>query len=136
MKLCPICELNLIEDEKDSCSVCEKAKTSPQNGGSSRGGKTLSAYFQEEFTFKNQKGFYRGKLGFQAYNSKGYNVGIVFMCDDPRTPAFEHCELCIYAKYHTQYGEWHRIQSNGGRIKWTKLCEILKQNSKCTVFID
>ena len=96
----------------------------PCGGGN---GKARITYFQEEFTFTMQKAFYRGKIGFQAYNSKGENVGLVFMCDDKRTPAYEHCELCMYPAYYNQYGEWHRIQSHGGRIKWDKLCEILKQ---------
>jgi len=134
MKLCPKCNLNLIEDNENYCSLCDKT-TLEKNGGGGNG-KARTAYFQEEFIFTSEKAFYRGKSGFQAYNSKQEKVGLVFMCDDPRTPAYEHCELCIYDRYQNQYGEWHRIQSHGGRIKWSKLCEILKQKTKHKVFID
>ena len=136
MKLCPKCNLNWIEEEKDFCSICNNQKTITVNNGIGGGRKSLTAYFQEEFTFTNQRVSYRGKEGFQAYNMQGENVGIVFMCDDKRTPAYEHCELCIYEDYHTRYGEWHRITSHGGRIKWSKLCEILQQKTNHKIFID
>jgi len=136
MKLCLKCNLNWIEDEKEFCTICDNQKLLGGNNGIGGGGKNQTAYFQEEFTFTSQKARYRGKSGFQAYNSKGENVGLVFMCDDKRTPAYEHCELCMYPAYYNQYGEWHRITSHGGRIKWCKLCEILKQKEKHKVFID
>ena len=136
MKLCPKCNLNWIEDYKEFCTICANSESSISNNGIGGGGKHPAAYFQEEFTFTNEKIFYRGKVGFKAYNSKGQNVGLVFMCDDKRTPAYEHCELCMYPAYYNQYGEWHRITSHSGRIKWSKLCEILKQNTKYKVFID
>lgn len=101
-----------------------------------KGAKNPSVYFQEEFIFTNELGYNRGKNGFQAYNSKGENVGIVFMSGDKRTPAYGHCELCMYKPYYNRYGEWHRIQSRGGRIKWDKLCDILKEKETHKVFID
>ena len=136
MKICPKCNLNWIEEEKEFCAICDNQKRIIVNFPTGGGGKNPTAYFQEEFTFINQTAFYRGKVGFQAYNSKGENVGLVFMCEDKRTPAYEHCELCMYPAYYNQYGEWHRIISHGGRIKWCKLCEILKQKTKYKVFID
>ena len=136
MKLCPKCNLNWIDDKQAICPVCDDQKTVQRNHGIGGGAKISTANFQEEFTFTNQRAFYRGKEGFQAYNMKGENVGLVFMCDDKRTPAYEHCELCMYPAYYNQYGEWHRITSHGGRIKWSKLCEILKQKTKHKVFID
>ena len=136
MKLCLKCNLNWIEDENEFCAICDNQKQLVGNNGIGGGGKNPTAHFQEEFTFTMQKAFYRGKIGFQAYNTKGENVGLVFMCDDKRTPAYEHCELCMYPAYYNQYGEWHRITSHGGRIKWSKLCEILKQKTKHKVFID
>ena len=137
MKLCPICQLNWIENDQNSCIVCDKRNTNNKHNGSiGGGGKNQTAYFQEEFTFTSQKARYRGKSGFQAYNSKKENVGLIFMCDDSRTPAYKHCELCIYDIYQNQYGEWHRIQSHGGRIEWDKLCQILKEKAEYKVFID
>ena len=134
MKLCPKCNLNWIEDNENYCSLCDETTLEKKGGGGN--GKARTTYFQEEFTFTSQKAVYRGKSGFQAYNSKQENVGLVFMCDDKRTPACEHCELCMYPAYYNRYGEWHRITSHGGRIKWDKLCKILKKNLKYTVFID
>ncbi|MBR1975033.1 MAG: hypothetical protein IKA20_04210 [Clostridia bacterium] len=138
MKLCPICQLNWIENDQNSCIICDKTNTNNKHNGSIGGGgiKHPTAYFQEYFTFTNEKGYHRGKNGFQAFNSKGENIGIVFMTDVHKTPAYGHCELCMYPAYYNQYGEWHRITSHGGRIKWSKLCEILKSRTEYKVFID
>ena len=136
MKLCPICQLNWIEDTNTHCEVCENKNFAPKNNGGPGGIKHPSAYFQEFFTFKNESGYHRGKRGFQAFNSNGENIGVVFMTDVHKTPAYGHCELCMYPAYYNRYGEWHRITSHGGRIKWSKLCEILKEKAEYKVFID
>ena len=92
--------------------------------------------FHEHFTFKNEIAECRGKIGFQAYNSAGENVGIVFMEDAKNTPAFEHCTLCMYPAYYNRYGEWHRIRSHGGRIKWNKMEELMETIGHYQLFID
>ena len=137
-KLCPVCQTNWIDEQQEKCAVCSGMSQSlvSHNSSGGGGGKHPGVYFHEEFTFTKERAFYRGKFGFQAYNSKGENVGLVFECDVKKTPAYEHCELCIYEKYHNRYGEWHRIQSHGGRIKWSRLCELLKQKSEYRIFID
>ena len=129
MKLCPKCNLNWIEDDEDCCLVCRRNVTI-------RGGVGGRKPINEYFIIINQRAFYRQRNGFQAYNSKGENVGIICMCFDKRTPAFECCELCFYEKYHNRYGEWNRIQSNGGRIKWSRLCELLENKDKIKIFVD
>lgn len=137
MNLCPKCMLNWIDDTQKLCFICDNQQvTNTTKGGGAGGTKHPAAYFQEWFTFTNVRGYHRGKKGFQAFNSKGENVGIVFMTDVIKTPAYEHCELCMYPAYYNQYGEWHRIQSHGGRIKWSELCEILKHTATHKVFID
>ena len=95
MKLCPKCNLNWIEDEKEFCTICDNQKQLVGNNSIGGGGKNPTAHFQEEFTFTMQKAFYRGKIGFQAYNSKGENVGLVFMCDDKRIPMNIANFVCI-----------------------------------------
>ena len=92
--------------------------------------------YDEEFVITSERKDYRRKSGFKAYNSKNEQIGIVFMCDDPRTPAFEYCELCVYKEYVNRYGEWHRIKSYGTRIKWNRLCEILSKQQSFRLFID
>ena len=137
MKLCPKCGLNWIEDKEVLCSVCDQYTESITHRGDNVGGRKHPAvYFKEMFTIKSQMEYYRGKQGFQAYNSKGEKVGIIFMSDDLRTPAYGHCELCIYPAYQNQYGEWHRILSHGGRFKWDKLCELLSQRDEYKMYID
>ena len=133
---CPRCELNYIKEEEKFCSSClseinNKKRTRVQtiNG---KGYKL----FQEYFTFKNIMKSYRGKTGFVALNSENEEIGIVFMCDDKRTPSFENCELCIYSKFQNRYGEWHRIKSNGERIRWEHLEEILKSQGLYKVYVD
>ncbi len=133
MKLCPQCNLNWIDDTALICPLCSTEISSQKTGGSG-GGKKIN--YQEQFIFLNKKGFYRGKYGFLAYNSEGENIGIVYMCDDVDSPSYGHCELCNYKDYHNRYGQWHIIFSNGQRIQWTKLCEILENKAKHKVFID
>ena len=59
------------------------------------------------------------------------------MCtDDERTPAFNHCELCFFEDYQSKYGEWHRFTSNGERIKWSFLCDVLKKEGKYSCLVD
>lgn len=118
------------------CEICANKQFDRKNNGSIEGKKHPSAYFHEEFFFINKRACHRGKQGFQAYNSKDENIGIVYMCDDKDGPSYEHCELCMYSEYHERYGEWHIIKTHGGRIKWSKLCEILQKNGRYTVFID
>jgi hypothetical protein len=135
MKCCPICNLNLIEAEKDCCDICVNDMLLVNHKTINSKGKK-NPLFQEEFTFTNERKSYKGKTGYKAFNSKGDNIGIVYATDDERTPAFGHCELCIYPEHHNQYGEWHRIKSYGERIKWTTLCTFLEHNREYKVFID
>ena len=127
--------MGIFQTKKEIDTFCRIYIINPQIGDLKMR-KHPAAYYQEDFTFTNARGYHRGKQGFQAFNSNGENVGIVFMCDDKRILAYEHCELCIYSPFHERYGEWHIIKSHGGRIKWNKLCEILSQKSTLTLFID
>lgn len=92
--------------------------------------------FAETFTFTYEAASIRGKCGFKAYNSKGKNIGIVYMTDDKRSPAFGFAELCMLPNYYNTYGEWHRIKSHGGRVDWQVLCERLNKYGKCECYID
>ena len=137
VKQCPKCNLNWIEDHAPCCSVCnEETNAQTPQTGNVGGIKHPHARFSEVFTFTNELAELRGKIGYLAYNANGENVGIVFEEDNQHTPAFECCTLCMYPTYYNRYGEWHRIRSHGGRIKWNKLCEILSCKEKCTYFID
>lgn len=90
----------------------------------------------EDFTVTSAKGIYRGKSGFKAINSSQQNVGIIFMTDDKRGPAYGHCELCSFPNFQPKYGEWHRIKSHGKRIKWDDLYNYLQTHEKITIHID
>ena len=98
--------------------------------------KIMRKYFNETFKITNEKACVKGKCGFKAYNSQGEYVAIVFMTDDKRRVAYGNCEFCFYPKYKQKYGEWHRIISHGGRIKYSTLCEILKKQSSYCIFVD
>lgn len=134
--LCPKCNLNLIDDNANCCDDCNQTTTAqtPRNGGVD--GAKHPHQFNEVFTFTNELAELRGKIGYLAYNANGENVGVVFEDDNQHTTAFGYCTLCLYPAYHNRYGEWHRIRSHGGKIKWSKLCEILSCKDKCTYFID
>ena len=92
-------------------------------------------YF-ENFTINNAQKVFRGKRGFQAINSKGQEVGIVFMCDDKRIANYGNCELCIYEKFFNQYGQWHRFTVNGQKIKWNDLVQRLNLEGGISLFIE
>ena len=132
MKKCPKCEMNWIEDNEELCSVClqEMKPVKAQIH------ETSFAYFHETFTFKSESCRYDGKYGFEAYNSKGEHVGIVFMTDDKRIKAYGYCELHFFPQYRERYGEWHRIKSHGNRIAWDFLCNQLKFKNEYTCYID
>ena len=133
MKKCPKCEVNWIKDDEELCAVCLKdmfpAKTQVHQI-------RPNVYFNELFIFKTGDYFYDGKHGFRAYNSQGEHVGIVFMTDDDRGPAYKHCELHCFPEYYSRYGEWHRITSHGNRISWEFLCNVLKTQKEYPCFID
>lgn len=135
MKKCPKCELNYIAGDTEMCSECLKALTIVKDNTKSHKPHPV-LQFKEEFTFRNEKGECDGLRGYKAYNSKDDNVGIVFMTNDKRIPAYGNCELCIYPKFRYRYGHYHRIKSHGGSIKWETLCTSLKTHSIYKCYID
>lgn len=137
-KKCPRCDINIIKENEELCQICLKEINSKSEVKKQEFNidKKDKKNYQEQFTFVNIQKIYRGKTGYVALNSSNEEVGIVFMCDDMRTPAFMHCELCIYSKFQKKYGEWHRIKSNGARIKWEHLKDILKSQGSYKVYID
>lgn len=133
---CPICGINWMKETEGCCKICAQKPQNNGNMGGGGGGKHPTAFFNEYFTFTNEVARLEGESGYKAYNSKGENVGIVFETTGAHTFADGHCELRMYPKYYNRYGKYHRIKSNGGRIKWSKLCEILSNKGKYTIFID
>ena len=134
MKKCPKCELNWIKDDEELCSVCKNEQSFSTI--SINTSKNYSPFFQEYFTFKKPLNQLRGKTGYQAFNSKGQNVGIVFMTDIKTIPSYGYCELCMRPDFYNKYGEWHRIKSHGEKIKWSVLCDALNKQSEYKIFVD
>lgn len=133
MKKCPRCETNwILDDGEELCEICKRELSLPEK----RSRQTKPNAINDFFTFKSGNYTYKRKSGFMAYNSKGEHVGIVFMTDDKRTPAYGHCELLFFPEYHTRYGEWHRFTSNGERVSWAFLCNYLKTHREYLCFID
>ena len=91
---------------------------------------------QEHFTFQNEIAELRGKIGFQAYNAAGENVGIVFPCDNANSPAYGACELLFHEAHRARYGDGQIIRSHGGKISWATLESRLHSNGTCSFFID
>lgn len=58
------------------------------------------------------------------------------MTSDKRTPAYGNCELTFYKAYQNRYGQYHRIKSNGGYIKWETLCSYFKSHKRYNCHID
>ena len=133
-KKCPQCDLNWIEENEKLCSACME-KTYIQTKIQHPKPKT-SVEFNEDFIVKNELETYRGKHGYRAYTLAGKNIGIIFMTDDKRTPAYEHCEFAFFEKYHSIHGEFHRIISNGQRIKWDYLCRELNKYKQLKIHVD
>ena len=93
-------------------------------------------HYYETFTITNEKGYERSKSGFKAYNSQGEYVGIVFMTDDKRRSSFGNCEFCFCREFRGKYGEWHRITSHGSPIRYSVLCDRLKNQPSLTIYVD
>ncbi|MBQ8427252.1 MAG: hypothetical protein IJX16_05790, partial [Clostridia bacterium] len=91
--------------------------------------------YLENFTIYNIQKVFRGKKGFPAINSKGQEVGIVFMGDDKRQN-YGNCELCIYEKFFNEYGQWHRFTVNRQKIKWDDLVQRLNLEDSINLFIE
>ena len=134
MKKCPRCEINWIQNDADElCEICrQELSLAPTQIHIPK----PNVYFNEWFTFKRGNYVYDNKSGFKAYNEKGEHVGVVFMTNDPRTPAYRHCELHCFPQYYDRYGEWHRITSYGNRIAWAALCNYLENHAEYKCFID
>ncbi len=129
---CPKCGLNYITEGEEFCDVCTNEKIKETQEHKQR----PNVYFDEIFTFTNKKVWCRNHYGYEAYNSQKVLVGVVFMTDDKRTPAYGNCELCFYPEFEKRYGVWHRFKSNGYRLPWKTLCERLKNERSCSYFID
>lgn len=147
LKLCPICEKNYIDKNSAMCPDCRKLLVGVQESrkyipaenygrGNTVKMSSTGSKFGEWFTFVNEHATNRFKHGFKAYNSKGDYVGIVFMTDDKRSPAYGCIELSMFTNYYRRYGEWHRIKSNGGYVSWQLLCARLEKYGKYECFID
>ncbi|MBR4800744.1 MAG: hypothetical protein IK048_03660 [Clostridia bacterium] len=78
---------------------------------------------------------HRGLFGYKAYINN-ICVGIVFATVDKRTPAYNCCELSYYPEFFSQFGEWHRIKSNGERIRFAYLEDKIKKDRSYTFIID
>ncbi len=100
-----------------------------------KGEKGLKRKYCEYFTINNIQKVFRGKKGFPAINSKGQEIGIVFMGDDKRRN-YGNCELCMYEKYFDTYGQWHRFTVNGQKIKWEDLVQRLNIENSIKLFIE
>lgn len=135
MKRCPKCELNFIADDAELCSYCKDLIVKDKVVKSSNKSKERK-FYNETFTFTNEKAKLKGKYGYKAYNSQGKNVGIVYMTDKKGITSYGYCELCIDSNYQYHYGQWHRIFSNGCRIQWETLCAYLKIHSQYVCHID
>lgn len=133
-KKCPICEINYILENEEKCEVCKEKIMYDKNNIVNKGRKTNP--IAEKFTFKNEKVFYRGKNGFQAYNEKGENVGLVYMCDDKRWAAYGKCQLCIYGEYQKEYGQWRIVKSHGAFFDWVELCNYFTSKESVVMYLD
>lgn len=89
----------------------------------------------ESFTFINTKtSGYGVKEAYRAYNSVGQEVGFVFMTGDHRSPSYGYAEL----RFHTPYKgkTWCRFTTNGSKLSWDVLCQILSTKGKYKCYID
>lgn len=133
-KICPICNLNYISNNEESCKLCADKKGVHKTWTRSATSNTNKC--QGKFTIKNERMRYRGKLGFQAFNDKEENVGIVYMCDDKRLRAYGKCELCFYSNYQKTYGQWHIVKLHGEYYDWLELCKYLTKQKSITLYLD
>lgn len=135
-KKCPKCELNYIRDDEELCSECKCSNANTTRFGTQNHRPRTPAYFNEDFTFRNETVCCDGTYGFKAYNSQNINVGIVYMTYDKRSPSYGSCELLIFERYRNIYGKYHRFTSYWNKLNWNTLCAHLSTDSQYTCHID
>ena len=89
----------------------------------------------ESFLFTNEKtSGYGIKTAYRAYNSRNEEVGFVFMTGDKRSPSYGYAEL----RFHTPYRgkTWYRFTTDGQKISWDVLCQLLNAKGEYRVYID
>lgn len=89
----------------------------------------------ELFRFTDEKTTGYGiKNAYRAYNSSNEEVGFVFMTGDKRSPSYGYAEL----RFHTPYKgkTWYRFTTDGQKISWDTLCELLNEKGEYKVYID
>ena len=89
----------------------------------------------ELFMFTNEKtSGYGIKNAYLAYNSRNEEVGFVFMTGDKRSPSYGYAELRFHKPYKGK--TWYRFTSDGQKISWDALCQLLNEKSEYKVYID
>ena len=89
----------------------------------------------ESFLFTNEKtSGYGIKTAYRAYNSRNEEVGFVFMTGDKRSPSYGCAEL----RFHTPYKgkTWYRFTTDGQKISWDTLCQLLNEKGEYKLYID
>ena len=128
MKKCSKCELNYIKDDEEFCSVCLEKWNNSKFGKSAGSGRHI---YNEEFTFKRTMERYCGFEGFQAINSNGEKIGIVFMTQDKRVSSYGNCEIKVFSDFQNKYGMYHRFD-----LSYEMLCKILIKQKEYKYFVE
>lgn len=129
-KICPVCQLNFIEEHKIVCDQCNST-----NNSQSKNTKN-SVMWGIPLTFTKELGRNHAKSGYKVYNKQGELFAIAFMTDNISTPAHKHVELSINSQFRARYGQWHRCWTDGSRFTWTHLCSKLERDGSYTCTID
>ena len=78
------------------------------------------------------------KNGFQAYDSDGNFIGVVYNLadDEGKTKYPSFAEIMFAKKFNDKFGRWHRIKIDGENLPYEKLAAILEKKGKMELYIS
>jgi hypothetical protein len=109
-KLCPICELNFINNEQEACEVCSN-KNSETRSAVGKICKKTNKPFPQTCMITNETRFIEsyegnaGTLGFQIFSEDEF-IGVV--AEDPKYEG--RAVIRFRNSLKNKYGVWHLIQ--------------------------
>ncbi len=129
--LCPKCNLNMIQDCEEECSVCRNEREKQTQVHNSRG----TIIYHQWFYATDEPFKISGFSGYKIYDADNELVGVIFKeMSDGVSKA--KCTIRFLDSLEKRYGTFHIIKSGGERIAWSFLEQQIMKSGKYRFFVD
>ena len=129
---CPRCELNMIPEEDELCSVCFEELYGSKHGGDRNSAQGIVR--RETFIIKNEPEHFIFD-GLKLYNSKNENVGIAFATND-KCSTDGNLEFHFYQQFENVYGRWHRVRVNNLAVLYKTVTDKISKDGIFELTVD